>query len=469
MSKKFEAVGTWWLPEHPERPVQGILKYDPTSGAILQVMGSLEPLDSHSQFNDYDIINGFIGSDITLYKCWTKSAPAFCFHSETVSTTYYANIIFKGHIFKTVSDIKLRHAIVNYNNFGSWFFRHTISHTRQNTRNYSLTTQELDPIIANIDENLKISLISTNEECIKWERDGCRSTIKERSYLVIDTSKDIDYSQLMEISVTIQQFLTLAINKPIDILTLWIVIPNEDGKNDSVEVFFEISKDVRGNNKPIHPSEMPFSFNVISDRFEVILKNWFVRRPALSPIFNLYFALQYHEPKYVEHAFLNLVSCLESYHRRCFEGKYLSDENYDKFKMLVTKSLPPIDDENYRKFKSKFIHSLKYGNELSLRRRLELILSDNEKVVSQYIANPDPFIEKVVNTRNYRTHFDKSLELLSISEVNEYLDYNQKLTLLVELCILKEIGFSLEEIVSIFERNRRYQKIKLNPLKELGK
>jgi hypothetical protein len=457
MFEKFEAIGIWWLPENPEKKLHGTLSYDPETGTILQVMGSFETSGKISDFRDYDIINGFAGSEITLYKCFTKSAPIFSLSPDTISTEYFANFIFKGHIFEKTSDIKFRDARISYNNFGSWFFRHTVSFLPSKNGDFTLTTKALESITADINENLKISLISGNERSSKWVADGCSLLLIEKSFVDIETTTDIDFEQFMEVSSKLQQFLTLAINKPIWIQNLWISVPNAGEENSTVEVFLEIQKHLLGNGKLIHPTEMPFSFDTISNKFERLLQNWFEKSPFLRPIFNLYFALQYSDKMYVEHRFLNLISCLESYHRRRFDGKYLSDKNYNEFKELIIKSFPKVSDDNYDDFKTKFIGSLEYGNELGLRKRLKLICSENNAILSKYIKNQAQFIDKVVVTRNYRTHFDKRLEDVAISDISEYLDFNLKLKMLVELCIFKELEFNMDEIEAIFARNREYQ------------
>jgi hypothetical protein len=242
-------------------------------------------------------------------------------------------------------------------------------------------------------------------------------------------------------------------------LVFYVSKPGE--RETVVEVGQIIKNTSGGKDKLIHPDNMPFSFDVISDRFELIFKNWFNKSPLLSPIFNLYFALHYNDKMYVEHRFLNLIACLESYHRRRFDGKYLSDNNYEKFKESIIESFPKVEDENFQDFKAKFISGLEYGNELGLRKRLKIIISDNDQIISQYIENRGQFIEKVLDTRNYRTHFSKRLENFAISDYREFLDYNTKLKLLVELCIFKELGFELDEIDVIFKRNRRYLNIYL--------
>ncbi|MGD0080646.1 MAG: HEPN domain-containing protein [Methanoregula sp.] len=457
MVEKFSEVGIWWLPENPEKKVHGTLSYSPETGAKLQVMGSLETLDNASTVREYDIINGFTGSEITLYKCFTQTAPYMIFNPEIITTEYFANVIFKGHTFKKGSDIKFKYARTGYNHLESWFFRNTMSFTSSKNGEFSVTTKSLDPITANIDDKLKISLISSNEHSGEWKIEGMKVTLQDKAFADIETSMDMNFEQFMNISSRFQRFLTIAINKPIWIQSLVILISEKGEADKPVEVFLEIQRHLLEKDKVIHPSMMPFSFDIISDKFERILKNWFEKSSLMDPVFNLYFALQYGDKMYIEHKFLNLISCLESYHRRRYNGQYLTNPNYDDFKQKITEFFPMIEDSNYADFKTKFINSLKYGNEPSLRKRLNFIFNDNRPITSKYIKNQDLFINKVLDTRNYRTHFDKELEKLAISDFREYNEYNLKLKLLVEVCIFKELGFNLTDIEAILARNQKYQ------------
>ncbi len=62
----------------------------------------------------------------------------------------------------------------------------------------------------------------------------------------------------------------------------------------------------------------------------------------------------------------------------------------------------------------------------------------------------------MVNTRNYQTHHDKELQEYAANGEDLY-RLTQKLKICLEICLLTELGFSLEEIKDLFSRNRKYQ------------
>jgi len=101
-------------------------------------------------------------------------------------------------------------------------------------------------------------------------------------------------------------------------------------------------------------------------------------------------------------------------------------------------------------------NKLKYGNEFSLIKKLNGIFNKYQENLNEFIKNKKIFIKKVVDTRNYQTHHDEDLKELSASGEELY-HLTQKLKILLEICLLTELGFSSVEIKGLFSRNRRYK------------
>ena len=100
---------------------------------------------------------------------------------------------------------------------------------------------------------------------------------------------------------------------------------------------------------------------------------------------------------------------------------------------------------------------IRYGNEFSLRTRLRGIFESDkyQEIISEFIENKDAFIGAVVDTRNYLTHYEGEEKAAIGEEIDPFI---QKLKILLEICLLTELGFSSEEIKKLFQRNRKYQR-----------
>ena len=167
------------------------------------------------------------------------------------------------------------------------------------------------------------------------------------------------------------------------------------------------------------------------------LKNWFNKATLLKPIYDLYFGTLYQQGMYTSNEFLNLVQALESYHRRVIKNNEISRITHQKRVKIVIEKTPD-------RYKDWLKEKLSNSNELSLRKRLEGLLEKYPEALDQYIRNKDTFIKKTIATRNYYTHFDKDKEQ-KIAKGKDLLILVVQLRILIQLCLLAELGFTAEE------------------------
>ena len=198
---------------------------------------------------------------------------------------------------------------------------------------------------------------------------------------------------------------------------------------------------------------MVFTFKDISDNFEAILKNWIEKSKILQPVYDLYFGTLYNPSMYTQHQFLSLIQALESYHRRKYVAKYISDKD---FSGLYERLIEAIPQDIRSDFKKSLYQKMKYLNEFSLRKRLKKIFKNHGGLVDSIIQNQVNFIEDVVNTRNFLTHSNKELESKS-KKGKELYWLTRKMKFLLEICLLSELGITDESIKSLVSRNQKYQ------------
>ena len=109
--------------------------------------------------------------------------------------------------------------------------------------------------------------------------------------------------------------------------------------------------------------------------------------------------------------------------------------------------------EEHRKWLSE---KLKYGNELSLRQRLQKIIKPFEKFVGD-ARQRKKLIGSIVDTRNYLTHYDESLKSRAASG-DKLIHLYLKMEAIFQLRILQELGFTQTEIKSVLDKSYRLRK-----------
>jgi len=162
----------------------------------------------------------------------------------------------------------------------------------------------------------------------------------------------------------------------------------------------------------------------------------------------LYFGTIYSGDMYLEFQFLSLIMALEVYHRIIIRNEDIpSKEHEERVEQILTNT--PDKYRNWLKEK------LTYSNEPSLRKRIKEIYDrvKNLGYITALIPKKKDFVDKVVNTRNYFVHYDQSLKERALKGTELYW-LIQKLKALVEICLLKEIGFLDTEIDNIFQNKK---------------
>jgi len=425
MIEDFEYKGIWWLSSRPEKQISGTLKFTPDKGAVLDLIGSFKNITDMNKMLEPEIIIGVSsnGKNITLYECFeTNSNLSF---PGLLTSSFYANI--SGfdiqHLFDK-KEVVIRHKLP-------------------------------EPIQATIgDYKILLDVRATGPTRSIVQKEA---SIKQRTYIKIEPSVEKFFDEYLNILHHIQTFLSLGIMEPVYPLTIeGITEMNKktiNGKvyNPPIKIYW--LSDIPKTPKKLLPFDMLFTFKDISHRFEVFLKNWFEKSDLLGTVYNLHFGTLYNPRMYLKHRFLSLIQAVESFHQRIHGGKYLSVEEYKPVYDALVNAIPDCVRSD---LKERLKEYLKYGREFSLRKRLKEIFSKYQEIIDRFVGDENAFIEKVVDTRNYQTHHDEDLKERA-ADGEELYRLTQKLKMLLEVCLLTEIGFSLEELKALFSRNSKYQ------------
>jgi hypothetical protein len=280
------------------------------------------------------------------------------------------------------------------------------------------------------------------------------ASIKQTAYITIEPPEEKSFGEYWNIMHDIKNFLSLGVGEPVYLLTIeGITEKNKQVIKDRsfykpVEVFYRFSDIPRI--REMSPSQMLFTFKYVQDRFGVFLGNWLEKAHLLKPTYVLYFGTLYNPHLYLDSQFLSLTQAIESYHQRVYGKKYVSKETYEIMYDVLVNAIP---EKTESRLKDRLREYLKYGNEFSLRTRIKEILNSYEELIGLFIKDEEKFVNDVVETRNYLTHYDKDKKPPSpVENYEELFQLIKNLRTIVEICLLKESGFSLEEIKALFSK-----------------
>ena len=155
----------------------------------------------------------------------------------------------------------------------------------------------------------------------------------------------------------------------------------------------------------------------------------------------------------LEYKFLSAVYSVESFSRYINPKHYYFSEA--DFENNCYKPLTEYINSNNSKFLyttnkdyiSRLTNSIKYSNELSLRAILKHIFDDNKDIIEKIFSdNIRAHIDKIVDTRNWYTHFTKELEPLA-AKGYELVNLYKIIRVLFEVCLFKQLKMPEELII----------------------
>lgn len=467
---KFEYSGYWWLPNHSEKAIAGTLKFDPMDGASLDLIGSFKDVQSINAVLEFGLILGFAnGKKVSLYRCFETNShmslnagmPVF------LTSSFVVGVVFVGHHFEKEEDITFKSLSINYSHFEEWTritgFKFILSTNNQNHLNeYQVTYSFPDKIetkIGDINISFDYSFHDGGDRIKEYH-------LEQTTFLKIEPVSPLHFNDyLNNICYHLQNFLSLGIGKAVYPLIV-------KGKNDNckteleqgkvtyndIDIFYQI-RNVLDTSKKLHPLDMFFCFGDIKDDFGAYLNNWFKKSELIQPVYDLYFATLYSPKMYLQYEFLALAQALEAYHRRIYGGEYMSEQEYQQIYDGLTNAIPETTEVD---FKATLKEKLKYLNEFSLRRRIKETLEKLGDLVNVLITNTKNFTDDVVNTRNFLTHYDKSLEK-SEKRGQELYDLIERMKFVLEISFLVEMGLPPDKIKGLTSRNQRYKYLAQRP------
>ena len=460
-STAFDANGKWWLPELDSEKKQGKLFYNPIGPSKLHLqdsfyssMDSPQALIIHGQLND--------GQFCTLIETYSTNITSYFGSGETSSQIIF-NKAYIGSDLLSSPDPMCESLTVGYSYLDSWLNKSPIEETRISMSEGSIKYKKLNDIVIKL-TNLKTKLtIFTNPIS---HTDGNSVSLTIDSKIFIRPRKKQKLSWFLDISYKLRIMLTLLVGRPVSISNLYLTLGKkryvENGKIRFIgfpgSFIFSQSGQINSKDETIYPWDMAFPFTEIEDSIDKIFNNWFNKSESIQSVYDLFFIISIGSKLPIDFKFITLLQSIEAYSRYRGQNEYLSRDEYAPFFDTMCSSIP---DEILNDHREALKARLRYGNQFSLRKRLNILLGGLDlRILNQLEISKSEFIGKVVDTRNYLTHRD-DINRNNILTIGERHDYTKVLHLILNYFLFIELGISERKIIGKithpnFLRNSRY-------------
>lgn len=451
----FELRGIWWLPDNADQQISGVLTFKSEGKIRLELIGSFKQLPEFGkkEIEKKEIILGITsdGRLCTLVNCHESNSTL---NFPGISCQIFeANYLLEGSHWNSKDEIEFEKISIGFDHLEEWLghypIKTNIEHD-ENNKNIGFTVKCDFPSTVEYYINYINSKFSTSYGAQTKDASTKTTTLEFNSFLDLqpDKSKKLDWynNQLF----VIQQLLTLLIGN--------VTYPNKlvatKSKKDKEFVnLFWTQSDKQKKNKLIH-QDMIITLPEMRQEFCSVLEKWFSNQEELESTYNLFFGALFNSSQYLNFHFLSLMQAIETYHRQVFSGKYIEQKKYDKESQKIKTNMPTVFPSD---LKDAIKSRIKYGNEYSLRKRIKGLFESTDESTRVLVTDDyKSFISKIVDTRNYFTHYDEELKLAALSGSELYYAC-QRLKIFIIILLLKSNGLNEEIIRNVIQRNTKIQ------------
>ncbi len=459
LSNTFSLGGYWWLPDKPDHKIYGTLQYQPEAAPELTLEGSFNPYASDYLLNI--VIHGTTADGLacTLTDAYQKVNRM---HMPGMTTSeFFCNRLFVGNELLMPNEATFESAVVEYSDMTSWLFRDPFNikiSEKEGSETVWGITYTVPKLISHTVKSLQASIrfessvTSTGEDQARIL--GHTDYVRFRPI----TKQNLDW--YLNAFSSFRLLLSFLVGEPVNLISVKLCTkkrrmnskPGKKVYRNHVDVCIPFVKSEK--TRKLYPPDILIPYPYVRKRFKQVLNNWYKKTGEMRTACQLLFGVLVQKSIPIDFQFLALIQAIESYHRAKGGGKYLSGDSYAPIREALTKAIPNCVSTDHRAaLKSR----IKYGNEYSLRKRINLILNSIHHTFRQKIIINDPkFVDKVVSTRNYLTHRDDS-DKSNVIDFREMVRASDRLKVLLMVLILNELGLDFGSLEKAFSSNFRFR------------
>jgi ApeA N-terminal domain 1 len=454
----FEHKGTWWLSDNAEDVHPGTLKFDPATGARLEMTGSFGGAFGTA----LDVIQGQLinGKSITLCKCLFIHSSINIPGGE--ETTYFCHLVIEGRCFDSYAAVKFRKLSVSYSNFDQWVNISGFVSRPRVGGNLTIRYQKPRRIKVPVDGSLTVSIDCALNAHIPGDVGG-EFRLSEGAQFLLECRAEQHIDYYFNAMLILQGLVSLGVGAaviPTSVTSsaLSKLSPHQRaffsrrrGFPETTSLFYQ---PVGGKEtiETVNRTHMLFTLADIQSSWDTILRTWFKKYSQLTRPYQLYIGMLYRSTTFIEEKFIGFARAIEGYHRAAMKNNVLDEQEFQQRKALALQS---ISDKKVKQWvKGKLRDGI--ANEPSLEQRLRQILKAHSAVVPLDQKSRSEWATAVAQARNDLTHpgNQSGRPLPAPEQLNGWSD---QLRFLLECCLMSEVGLDGQFVAQVAERQRMFR------------
>ncbi|ESX66075.1 hypothetical protein X759_28265 [Mesorhizobium sp. LSHC420B00] len=459
----FTEEGFWWLAGKEADPIAGTLTFSPTDGATLSLLGFVR--DSASPFRS------FVDNDderATIYGTTKKGKPVTLLRPINKSRqinmpgipneTWTSSLCVVGiHLEDDDKDQVFSRSYLRFESIEQWLqskpFTTTVDQdSRVLTVSGNPSREEHFASHQDFELTSVGSLFSSNEPATHF-------TIDVFSQLALIPQAPQSLNWHMSRAMRIQGLASLCMGHYLPLHSLELRGPVDDLGNGfkkprDVHVYAQLTHPEAGH-RPAHEPPLISGPELIAINPGAV-QLWFDQYELFDPAIALFFTISSQRQMFTNVRLLLAIQALEVFHRRTSDSSLMPESDFAKFAKALTDAIPPSANTA---MKERLKASYQFVNEPSLGQRLRSIAGD----LASALGTPPPafhkgYLRKLVDTRNYYTHFSATLKDKALDGAGMHWA-SRRVVLLLTFLFLQRLGIAAKSIVPLLERHREFSQL----------
>jgi hypothetical protein len=457
LDEGHEWAGLWWLPDHPDEHVPGILRYDPEDGLSLSLIGTFEDritshiatgaITFHEGSRTWNVIHGAAERrEITLLDCIPTSSRRTLgarVKSPDAQVVVATTAIIGAHI-GGEEDAAFSAAEVSVEDLGLWaassVFERFVGFphgTIDGTGRIAVKPVETQSVMV---DGTEYRLVHTHTLPFFDQRKG--ETVGRMSDTVsiqVIPAEPFALSSALKAARMMQDLIALATHRAAGVIWLWLEVAETqsllpDGQplpRRHADVLYSPAAVGKHDAKGVDHHCVFFTCDSLP--FEDVVPRWCEAHGRLQAATNMILGSRYTPAHFVENDLLTAVGAAEVLHRNLrIAAKPFSDA---EFKAMRDKMLARVPEEHRDRFKGAI------RNDPTLRDRLHALAArPDQEAIALLVPDVGHWAKRTTRARNDLAHEGRTLnhsveELIAIIEVT---------TAVVILNVLHELGLPAE-------------------------
>ena len=418
IKEEIKRSGAFWLPSTPQRDIYGTLSISDGGDVKLELT---QPIDTDlevvfGQTNDLKQIVGHVEKDgpVLIDRCYRIQKKRNIAHGGLIAAdVIWADRVLTSLPYDENTNLHFNTLTFSIEGIDEWVGISGIKVDPQyEERALTISYNQPEKIVLNLNNGMQ--LLITFAPTFPGFPAAKKAEVTQKTYFKLISQKACELDEFISVARKIAAFLCFVMNEIVCLDGMSVTSNNlnrhsEDGHAEPISVrVFCPTRPYAKDEPEINALDMLFRFTEVQGQFESIINKWIENYEQISPALDLFFLTKTGTLPSWNIQFLTLVQGLEAFH-----------------------------------------HRISIDKNLTLRNRLNIMTDQFTKFMCG--DKRLQLIERIVDTRNYLTHYNSKLEQKAAKgEVLKFLC--RKMNALFRLHFLKLIGFNEQEIEHIVDK-----------------